>query len=180
LTPITDITSQVLKPELVGFQERLLRRAYIGPMKCRPARHAAHRKHLDRDSLVVQLDVRFVPIHLCLVAPGVLLWHERLGDDAQPQRPLALPHIPTHRRLGDRIARPLSGNPHPDAMRRMALLARRLPIGFQNLINERGYWADRRPRSLLDWQPHRDRTLDGLAHHPSMHAKLACHPGNAG
>src|SRR5712691_7398156 len=145
-------------------------------MKCRTTGHAAHRKHLDPDSLAVQVDVRFVPIHLRLVAPGVLLRHEGLGYDAQPQRSLALPHVPTYRRLGDRRARPLTGNPHPDAMRRMALLARRLPISFQNLVDEPSYWADRRPRSLLGGQPHRDRTLDRLAHHPSVDAELACHP----
>ena len=61
-------------------------------------------KDLYRDPLVVQVDIRLVPIHLRLVTPGVLLWHECLGHDAQPQRPLALPHVLTHRRLGDLIA----------------------------------------------------------------------------
>src|SRR2546428_601157 len=172
--------AQVLKPQFVSFKESLLRRTQVGPMKCRSAGHAAHRKHLYRDPLAVQGYVRLVPIHLCLVAPGVLLWHEGLGYDAQPQGSLALPHVLTHRRLGDLIARPLTGNPHPDAMRRVALLPRRLPICFQNLVDEPGHRADRRPRPLFNWQPHRDRTLDGLAHHPSVHAELACHPRNAG
>src|SRR5713226_2770040 len=42
-------TPQVVKSQLVGFQERLLRRSQVGSLKCRPTGHAAHREHLDRD-----------------------------------------------------------------------------------------------------------------------------------
>src|SRR6266568_3615309 len=108
-------------------------------MKGCPTGHAAHREHLDRDPLVIQVDVRLVPIYLRLITPGVLLWYEGLRHHAQPKRLFPLPHILTHRRLGDLVARP-----------------------------------------LFDWQPHRDRTLDGLAHHASVHAELAGHPGNTG
>ena len=55
-------TSQVLKPQFVRFQKCLLRRPSVRPMKCRSARHAAHRKHLDPDPLAVQVDVRLVPM----------------------------------------------------------------------------------------------------------------------
>jgi len=64
-------------------------------------------------------------------------------------------------------------------MRGMALLARRLPIGFQNLVDEPSYRTDRRPWPLFGRQPHRDRTLDGLAHHASVHAEFARHSRNA-
>src|SRR5579859_3011686 len=78
------------------------------------------------------------------------------------------------------MARSLSANPHPDAMCRMPLFARCSPIGFQDLVDELSHRPDRRPRPLFGRQPHRDRTIDGLAHHTAVDAKLARHSRNTG
>ena len=72
----------MLESQFVGFQKRLLRRAWVRPMERGTAGHAAHRKHLQRLTLTSQVGVGFVPIDLSLVAPGVLLWHTRLRSNS--------------------------------------------------------------------------------------------------
>ena len=56
---------------------------------------------------------------------------------ASPIACLALAHILAHRGLADDNLRHLLPQPHPDAMRRMPLLARRLAVGLQNRVDKR-------------------------------------------
>ena len=71
----------------------------------------------------------------------------------KPEHGFSLLNIFANRPLADLAFRHLRANALPDTMCRMPLLARRLPIGLQNIINEsryRGYlptWAF----GLLSW-----------------------------
>ena len=61
-------------------------------------------------------------------------------------------------------------------MRRVPLLARRFPVGFQNRIHklDRRLQLPSRPFGLLPRL--RQRAADRLAHHAPMHAQLLGHP----
>ena len=122
--------------QFVRFQERLLRRVRESAVEGRSAGHAAHRKHLQLRALAGQIGVSFVPIHLRFHAPVVALRHEDFPRQ-QPQGELPLLHVLAHRPLRDRAVRQLLAQPRPDPVRRVPLLARRLPIAFQDLVDER-------------------------------------------
>ena len=98
--PLKD-AAQVLEPEFVRFQKRLLGGAWIRAVKGCAAGHGAHREDLHGVPLAIEVDVRLVPIHLTLVAPGVLLRDEDLRAGAQPEFLLALAHVAAHRRFDD-------------------------------------------------------------------------------
>jgi len=81
--------------------------------------------------------------------------------------------ILAHRALGDGNGGKFVAEPLMDAVSGVTLLARRLPILFQDAINESlhqlqpGTGANR--RLALRWQG----TLQGLTHHAPMYAELA-------
>jgi hypothetical protein len=77
-----------------------------------------------------------------------------------------------HGNLGDRELGMLVAQPRPDAMRRVPLLARRLPIGFQHPLDRILHWTDLRLLTFMFLALWRDRVRDCLAHHPSMHPML--------
>ncbi len=146
-------------------------------MKRRAAVHAAHRQELHFRPLPIERNEGFVPIYLRFHARRIRLWHEDLQPALAMQAPPIGDVLP-HRAFGNRMLRVFLGESHVNAMRRMPLLARGLLIGFQNFINEtldrcqlwRGadrYFAFRR-----------DRVGHRLAHHPTMDAEFARHPGN--
>jgi len=136
-------------------------------MKRVSRRHAAHRKELQLARLAFQFRYGFEPIHLRLPAPVVALRHEH--------HPPALflfpfPHVLPYGDLRDRKLRMLFAQPRPDPMRRVPLLPRRLPIGFQHPLDGFLQGTDLRLLPCVLLSPWRDRARDGLAHHPPMHA----------
>jgi hypothetical protein len=57
LTPITDITAEMLERQLVCLQKRLLRRAWVCPVERRAAGHAAQCEDLHRLPLAIQVSI---------------------------------------------------------------------------------------------------------------------------
>jgi hypothetical protein len=66
----------------------------------------------------------------------------------------------------------LVAQPHPDAMRRVTLLARRLPVGFQHPLDGILQWTDLGLLPFVRLALWRDCVGDCLTHHPSMPAML--------
>ncbi len=165
--------AEVGERQLVRFQECLLRRVPVGAVERSPARHRAHRKHLQLGPLVPKIRPRLIPVHLRLLAPGVALRHKRLAQH-QAHLPLALAHVVAHRRLSDRSARELPQDPTVDAPRRVPLLARRTPVLVQHRINERHDAVQLRLDPLR--VNVRRRPGDRLPHHPAMHPELGRNP----
>src|ERR1019366_4906213 len=130
--------AEVMERQLVRFQKRLLRGPQIGAMIGRSAGHRTQREHLQLDPLAIQVGIGFIPIDLGFDAPVVALRHKGLAP-GQPQRLFALRHILPHRALGSRASWYLLSNALPYPLRRVALLARSLAIGFQNRVYELGY-----------------------------------------
>jgi hypothetical protein len=144
---------------------------YLAVVKGRSRGHRAHAKDVDLARLVVKLCLDLVPIHLRFVAKVVGLRDEDLGLQ-KPHRLFALAHILAHRGLADDNLRHLLPQPHPDAMRGMPLLARRLAVRFENRVDK----GERRPqlgplplRLLPLW---RQGAGQGLAHLPTMYSQL--------
>ncbi len=166
--------AKVGQGQLVRFQKRLLRRAPIGAMKGRAARHRAHREHLQLHALAVHLGPRLVPVHLRFLAPVVALRHERLAL-LQSKLALALLNVLPHRALGH-FATGFLPYPVPDTVRRVTLLTRRLAVLFENAVDEphRRRQLGAPSRRLLARR--RQRAGYRLAHHPPVHAQLARHP----
>ena len=128
-------TAKVVKRPLVCFQESLLCGVIVGHVKRSAARHGAHREVVNRLSLAPDLSHGFIPIHLRLAAPVVDLGHERFPRD-ETQLLLALLHVAAHGRFCHRRLGPFLAYPFPDAVCRVPLLARRLLIQVQNLVDE--------------------------------------------
>src|ERR1700683_3751827 len=98
----------------------------VGPMKRISRRHAPHREELELARLALQFRYRLAPVDLSLLAPVIALRHDR-----HPAAEFLLPfsYVLPHGDFGDREPRMLVAQPRPDAMRRVPLLARCLPIG---------------------------------------------------
>ena len=138
-------TMKEAEGQLMRLQKRLLCGVGEGAVERRSARHASHREHLQLRPLAGYIRVRLIPIHLGLYAPLITLRHERFVNQ-QAQSDLSLTNIQpdgplTHLALGK-----LDTHSLPDAMRRVALLARRLPVRFQNPVYKCG-----RTRQLPAW-----------------------------
>src|ERR1035438_9960826 len=95
----TENAAEVMERQLVGFQKRLLRGPQVGAMIGRSAGHRTKRKHLQLDTLAIQVGIGFIPINLGFDTPVVALRHKGLAP-GQPQRFFALRHILPHRALG--------------------------------------------------------------------------------
>src|SRR5207248_4917876 len=81
---------------------------------------------------------------------------------------------------GNLVARSLFGDTDPNAAGGVTLLAWRAPVRLQDALNELGHRLDRRPRPLCRRSLLGHRGPDRLADQPSMHAKFARPPSDAG
>jgi hypothetical protein len=162
---------------LVRLQKGLLRRPQVRPVERGATGHAPEREHLQRQLLAVHLRHCLIPVDLRLLAPGVLLRDAQLWASAQSQAPLCLAHVAAHRRLRNGMRGLFLSHPHPDAVRRMPLLAGRPPICFQDVVDERRDRRRPRPQARPGRVRLRYRTVECLPHEPPMHPKLA---GDAG
>src|SRR5215831_15268359 len=131
----------------------------------------AHRENLQLARFAVQLRDCFEPIDLRFLSWLIALRHIRF---TAPTTGCLLPplYVPSHRGFGDCWFRVFLPKPHPDAMRRVPLLARRLPVRFQNAVDCLPQRTHLRtlPFVLLSFR--RDRARQRLPHHPPVHAEL--------
>jgi hypothetical protein len=130
-----EYTAKIREPKLVRFQERLLSGIRVGSVKCSSARHTPHGEELQRSLLSVEPSDGFKPIDLPFLPEFIGLRHEYLAP-ADPHLPLTFPDILPDCGLSDGIICILLTQPHPDAMRRVPLLARCPLIVFENAIDE--------------------------------------------
>ena len=159
---------------LVRLEERLLRGTRVGAVERRPARHAAHAEHLQRDAVAAELGGRLIPVDLSLRAPGVGLRHE--GRPCRhPQRMPPLADMVADRRFRDRPSRQLGQDPLVDPPCRVTLLARRCRIGRENGIDERHHRSQGRLGARAIATQRRQSALHRLAHHPAMNAERPRH-----
>jgi len=70
---LSENSSKVRERQLVRFQESLLCRMQVRPVKGCPACHAPHREHLQLRAFASQIAVRLVPIDLRLRTPRIAL-----------------------------------------------------------------------------------------------------------
>ena len=171
--------------QLVGFQKRLLRGMRIDAVKGRAAGHRAHAEDVDLAALVialrgscreafvagVEIDPALVPIHLRFAAKLVGLRDKDLMS-GKPHGDLALVDIAAHRRLGDRVRRVLLAQTRPDPMRCMTLLARRLAVGLQDLVDEGSHRRQLRPLSFRNFSFGGNGARQRLPHLAAMNSKL--------
>ena len=90
----------------------------------------------------------------------------------QAHRPFAGPDMMAHGRFRHRHARELRQDPAIDAPRRMTLLARRMAVRVENLVDERDHRVQLRlgPRRVT--MRRRKRSGNRLPHHAPVHAEL--------
>src|SRR4051794_15098639 len=116
-----------------------------------------------------QFGIGFVP--LGFTAPLVGLRHVGFLDQ-QPKCPFAVTNVIAYRRFRDRVARHLRQDAAINPTRRMALLARGLPVRLQNAVDEPCDRSQPRPGSLAVCANRRKRTVHCLAHEPAVDPKL--------
>src|ERR1700741_4685934 len=102
---------------------------WVGPMKRVSRRHAAHCEELQLSRLAFHFYYRLEPVDLSLLAPVIALRHEH---HPAASFLLPFPHVLPHGDLGDRKLGMLLAQSRPNAMRRVPLLPRRLPVGLQH------------------------------------------------
>ena len=156
---------------LVGFQECLLRRMQVGAMERRSAGHRPHREHLHVGPLVAEIDPGFIPVDLRLLSPAIALRNERLPS-RQTRLPLALAHVVAHRRLRHRGVGELRQDPTMDAPGGVALLARRLTVRLQHLVDEVHDRTELRLGPRWISVSRRQRTANRLPHHAPVNTEL--------
>src|SRR5271155_550634 len=166
---------EVRERPLVRFQKGLLAGVRIGAVKPRPTGHAAHAEDINLLPFALDLHPGFVPVDLTLLPKTVRLRNEGLAAQ-QPQRNLPLPYVLPHRRLRHPHFRELGSQSTPNAMRRVSLLARRLPIRFQYGIDERHPTGQLRSLSSRHFALPRNRVAQRLAHQAAMYPQLPRHP----
>src|SRR5262249_43112256 len=156
---------------LVRFEKRLLRGPRISSMKRTTAGHAPHREHLNFLTLAVQVRISFIPIYLRFAAPLVYLRHVHLSPQHSE---LFLPslHIPAHMSFRHLTLRHLFHQPLVNPMRGVTLLARRLLVAFEDLIDELHKRRQLRPFPLRPLALRRHGVLQSLPHHPPVHPQL--------
>ncbi len=138
-------------------------------MKRISRRHASHREKLKLAGLAFQVHHGFEPVNLSFLAPVVALRYER---HPAAKFLLSFLYVLPHGDFRDGEVGMLVAQPHPDAMRRVALLTRRLPVGFQHPLDCILQWTDLWLLPFVLLALWRDRARDCLTHHPSMHAML--------
>src|SRR5215471_749694 len=88
-------------------------------------------------------------------------------------------YIASYRRLRNLAIGPLPSHPLPDAMSRMPLFARRLPILLQDPINELFHRFQPRSFSLYWLAFRRNRALQCLPHHSPVHVQLVSYSSDS-
>jgi hypothetical protein len=126
---------EIGKPQFVRFQKRLLAAVREGTMKSSSTSHAAHAEYVGLLSLSADIGVRFIPVHLRFLPPGVGLRNERLALD-QSQLNLPLANIATNRGFGDANGWKFLADPRPDPMCRVSLLSGRVLVPLQDGLDE--------------------------------------------
>src|SRR6516165_1283644 len=166
--------AKVGKSVLVRFEKRLLCRMQISAVERRPAGHRSHRKHLHTRSLVAEIDPGFIPVDLSFLSPDVTLRYKRLPPH-QTHLAFALAHMVTHHRLGDRGVSEFCEDGSIQPTSGMPLLAWRLTIRRQHLINERHQCTQLRLGTCRVAVLRRHSIGQRLAYHPPVNAKLRSH-----
>jgi hypothetical protein len=112
-------------------------------------------------------DFRLIPVHFGLSTRLVGQWNE--GIASQAQLPLASPHILPHRGCCPEIPL-LLAEPDINPRRRVALLARSLPIFLEPSINDQTVFvSEHRGLPLHAFSRKRESALDGLLDAPPMY-----------
>ena len=142
----------------------------VSTVERRTAGHRSHREHLHAGPLVAEIDPGFIPVDLGFLSPDVTLRHKRLTPH-QTQLAFALAHMVAHRRLGDRGVREFRQDTTIQPTRGVPLLARRLAIRSQNLINERRHRAQLRLGAFRVVVLRRHSIDQRLAYHPTVNTK---------
>src|ERR1700719_1973263 len=156
---------------LVSFQKGLLASMREGAMESSATGHAPHAKHVGLLSFSVDVRIRFIPVHLCFLAPAVGLRNEHLLTD-ESQFYLSLAHVPTNHGLGHFHLRHLRSNPAPDSMGRVPLLSWRPAVPVQHRIDEGLRGLQFRSLSHRSLSLDRNRTEHRLTHHAPMNPQL--------
>jgi len=73
-----EYATEVIEAVLMGFEEGLLRRIGIGPVKPIAGRHAPHREELQRAQLAIQFHHSLEPVNLAFLPLLVALRDEHL------------------------------------------------------------------------------------------------------
>ena len=120
----------------MGVGERLLRLVHVGPVERPGGEPEPHREQMQRHRDPADLRFELAPIHLTLRArkPGLGNEHLRWGADLGSDLRSHTGHDHAALRLGDQHAL-LVGETITDPLRRVTLLARRVPIRKQHLAN---------------------------------------------
>ena len=156
----------------VRLEEGLLRLPLEGHDEGGARVAGAHQEEVDPGPLTGEFDLCLAPVDLRFHARVVHLRHEDLVDRIAQLAPPAT-HVLAHRRLGDAGA-VLVAEALPDPFRGVPLLARRLPVREQPLLDQRPVRPQlRRPPPL--GAPARRRPGRGkrLTHGPAMDAVAA-------
>lgn len=119
---------------LVGFEKSLLRYIGIGPVKGVAGRHAPHREELQCAQLAPQPGHGLEPVNLAFLPLRIALRNENLAP-GQAQFPFPLRNIPPDGWLAEQLLGIFRSQPCPVPVRRMPLLARRLQIKLQYLLD---------------------------------------------
>src|SRR5262249_46388753 len=130
----SEYSPKIFKGRFVRFQECLLCCTRIGSMKGPSARHAATGEDLRFLPLLSKQDPCFVPINLRHFSPLIGL-RNIYFTAAQSHLLFQFSPIPSHGRFSDFMAQFLV-DPDVDPVGRVPLFAWRLPIRFQNFIDE--------------------------------------------
>jgi hypothetical protein len=156
----------------VCLQERLLGLDRRGHAERRTGVAGAHEEQVHLDLGAGEHDPRLAPVDLGLDAGGVNPRHEHLPGRPAELAPTAA-HVVAHGRLRD-LGTPLVDQPPPDPLRRVALLARRLPVGLDPGVDQRPVRPQLRRRPARRWSlRRRQRRRERLPHRPPVHAIAA-------
>jgi hypothetical protein len=156
----------------VRLQERLLRLPLERDHERRARVAGPHHEQPDRAPLAGDLDHGLAPVDFRLNPGLVHLRHEHLVDRIAQLAPAAT-HVLPHRRLGH-LGALLRHQPLPDPLRRVPLLARRLPIRQKPRVDQRPIRTQLRGRPPLRWlSRRRQRRRQRLPHRPPMHSVAA-------
>ena len=166
--------AKISEPQLVRFQKGLLAGMWKGAMERSATGHAPHAKYIGLLSLLADVHIGFIPVHLSFLTPPIGLWNAGfLADESQLR--LSLAHVATNRGLACLYFRHLCSNPAPDPMRGVPLLPRRLLVRGYNRLDEGNGWRELGLRSngfLAFWG---DGVGQCLPYHSPVDPQLLSH-----
>ncbi|MDQ3740467.1 MAG: hypothetical protein M3389_05930, partial [Actinomycetota bacterium] len=169
---VADLLEDPAKPVKrlgVTLEKRLLRLDRRGHAERRAREARAHEEQMHRRPGSGDVDVGLPPVDLGGDRGRVDLRHEHVPGHVT-ELAAALAHVIADRRLGD-LGAVLVDEAPPNALRRVALLARRVDVGEQPRIDQLAIRTElrRRPRhrhATSRRQRRRKRRPDGAAMHP--------------